>query len=122
MSCVLTPILATSDPYAAADEFVANGWTLAYSTPKDSGDPMAVVELHGGQVMLGVDSEQFLPADARDHRGAGVQFYVEVPADTIDDVQAAHQHPGLIEQRPWGVRSFTVKLADYNFMIATEQG
>ncbi|MER7249813.1 hypothetical protein [Kribbella sp. NPDC000426] len=119
---MLTPILATSDPYAAADEFVASGWRLAYSTPKDSGDPMAVVELRGGQVMLGVDSEQFLPAEARDHRGAGVQFYVEVPADAIDDVHAAHQHPGPIEQRAWGVRSFVVKLAGYNFMIATEQG
>ena len=119
---MLTPILATSDPYTAADEFVANGWTLAYATPKDSGDPMAVVELHGGQVMLGVDSEQFLPAAARDHRGAGVQLYVEVPADVIEKIHAAHQEPGPIEQRPWGVRSFVVRLAAYNFMIATAQG
>jgi hypothetical protein len=83
---------------------------------------MAVVELHGGQVMLGVDSEQFLPAEARDLRGAGVQLYVEVPADAIDDVHAAHQNPGPIAQRPWGVRSFVVELAGYNFMIATAQG
>ena len=87
---MLTPILATSDPYVAADEFVANGWNLAYATPKDSADRMAVVELHGGQVMLGVDSEDFLAADARDHRGAGVQLYVEVPADQLDAVHAAH--------------------------------
>jgi hypothetical protein len=119
---VLTPILATSDPYAAADEFVASGWTLAYSTPNESEDPMAVVELRGAQVMLGIDSEQFLPADARNHRGAGVQFYLEVPADTIDDVHAARQHPGPVEQRPWGVWLFVVQLVDYNFMIATEQG
>ncbi|WP_427889472.1 hypothetical protein ACQHIV_39500 [Kribbella sp. GL6] len=119
---MLTPILATPDPYAAADEFVANGWTLAYATPKDSGDRMAVVELYGGQVMLGVDTEQFLPAAAREHRGAGVQFYVEVPADVIDAVHATHRDPGPIEPRAWGVRSFVVRLASYNFMVATAQG
>ncbi|MEV0789241.1 hypothetical protein [Kribbella sp. NPDC050459] len=119
---MLTPILATSDPYSAADEFVANGWTLAYATPRESRDPLAVVELHGGQVMLGVDSEQFLPVAARDLRGAGVQFYVEVPAEAIEKVHAAHREAGPIEQRPWGVRSFVVRLAAYNFMIATAQG
>lgn len=118
---MLTPILATPDPYVAADEFAGNGWTRAYATPKDSTDPMAVVELHGAQVMLGVDSEQFLPADARAHRGAGVQLYVEVPAELIEAVHAAHRDPGPIEQRPWGVRSFVVRLAEYNFMIATAQ-
>jgi hypothetical protein len=116
---MLTPILATADPSAAADEFVASGWTLAYATPKDSDDRMAVVQLQGAQVMLGVDSEQFLPAESRDHRGAGVQLYVEVPVDAIEAVHAAHQAPGPIEQRPWGVRSFVVTLAGYSFMVAT---
>ncbi|HEY3560862.1 MAG TPA: hypothetical protein VGL05_25545 [Kribbella sp.] len=119
---MLTPILATSDPYAAAAEFVANGWTLAYATPQDSDDRLAVVELHGGRVMLGVDSEEFLPREARDHRGAGVQFYLEVPAEEIESVHAAHRDPGPIEQRPWGVRSFVVRLAAYSFMVATAQG
>ncbi|NUS00099.1 MAG: hypothetical protein HOV67_33170 [Kribbellaceae bacterium] len=118
---MLTPILATSDPYAAADEFVTNGWTLAYATPKDSSDRLAVVELHGGQVMLGVDTEEFLPAAAREHRGAGVQFYVEVPAEAIEAVHAAHLEPGPIQQRDWGVRAFVVRLASYSFMIATQQ-
>jgi hypothetical protein len=118
---VLTPILATGDPYVAAEEFVASGWTLAYATPKDSDDRMAVVRLHDAQVMLGVDSERFLPAESREHRGAGVQLYVEVPADAIEAVHAAHQAPGPIEQRPWGVRSFVVTLAGYSFMVATSQ-
>lgn len=118
---MLTPILATSDPYVAADEFANNGWACAYATPKDSDDPLAVVELYGAQLMLGVDSEQFLAVDARAYRGAGVQFYVEVPADVIVAVHAAHRDPGPIEQRPWGVQSFVVRLAEYNFMIATAQ-
>lgn len=120
-SGVLTPILATGDPYAAADEFVGSGWTLVFATPEGSGDPLACVELHGGQVMLGVDSEEFLAVEARGHRGAGVQFYLEVPADVIDAVHAAHREPGPIEQRAWGTRSFVATLAGYNFMIATAQ-
>jgi hypothetical protein len=118
---VLTPILATADPYAAADEFVANGWTLAFATPKDSGDPLACVELHGAQVLLGVETEQFLPAPARDHRGAGVQFYIEIPPDALDAVHATHQTPGPLTERAWGTRSFAVQLAGYNFMIAAKQ-
>ena len=117
---MLTPILATPDPYRAADEFVANGWTLAFATPQGSGDPLTAVELHGAQVLLGVDSEPFLPAPARDHRGAGVQFYVEVPADRLGDVHGRHLAPGPVEERAWGVRAFTVSIAGYNFMIATE--
>jgi len=118
---VLTPILATADPYAAADEFVANGWGLAFATPKESGDPLACVELHGAQVLLGVDSEQFLPAAARDHRGAGVQFYVEIPADALDAVHVAHRYPGPVMERGWGARSFAVQVSGYNFMIAAKQ-
>src|SRR3954447_13212349 len=107
---VLTPILATGDPYAAADEFVANGWTLVFATPEGSGDSLACVELHGAQVMLGVESEEFLAVEARGHRGAGVQFYVEVPAAVIEAVHVMHRKPGPIERRAWGTRSFVVTL------------
>ncbi|MFI5712549.1 hypothetical protein [Kribbella sp. NPDC051620] len=118
---MLTPILATADPYLAADEFVANGWTLVFATPKGSADPLACVELHGAQVLLGVDTEQFLPAEAREHRGAGVQLYLEVPSDALDAVHAAHQAPGPLTDRAWGTRAFAVQLAGYNFMIASAQ-
>ncbi|WP_088287062.1 hypothetical protein [Kineosporia sp. A_224] len=116
---MLTPILATPDPYRAADEFVANGWTLVFATPQDSGDPLAAVELHGAQVLLGVDTEQFLPTAARDHRGAGVQLYVEVPAERLDAVHATHAAPGPVADRAWGVRAFTATIAGYSFMVAT---
>ena len=48
-------------------------------------------------------------------------MYVEVPADVIEAVHAAHREPGPIEQRAWGTRSFVATLAGYNFMIATAQ-
>lgn len=60
------------------------------------------------------------PTVERAHAGAGVQFYVEVPADRIDDLHTGHVAPGPVEQRAWGVRAFTVAIAGYNFMIGTE--
>jgi len=38
---VLTPILATDDPYEAAAVFVKAGWSLIFQTPRDSGAPPA---------------------------------------------------------------------------------
>ena len=40
---VLTPILATDDPYQAAADFIKAGWSLIFQTPRDSGDPLACV-------------------------------------------------------------------------------
>lgn len=42
---MLTPILATDGPYQAAAAFEAAGWHLIFSTPPDSADQMACVEL-----------------------------------------------------------------------------
>ena len=50
---MLTPILATDDPYEAAAVFVKAGWSLVFQTPRDSGDPLACVALAGAQLMLG---------------------------------------------------------------------
>jgi hypothetical protein len=116
---MLTPILATPNPYEAADEFASNGWAIAFATPEDSDDRMAVVELEGAQVMLGVDTEEFLTPEAHPFRGAGVEFYVEVPADRIESVHGAHTSPDPIEEKAWGVRAFHVELAGYRFLIAT---
>jgi hypothetical protein len=42
---MLTPILATDDPYEAAAVFVRAGWSLIFQTPADSDDPLTIVEL-----------------------------------------------------------------------------
>jgi hypothetical protein len=47
---VLTPILATDDPYQAAAVFVEAGWSLIFQTPRDSGDPLTCVGLAGARV------------------------------------------------------------------------
>jgi hypothetical protein len=121
---VLTPILATDDPYRAAADFQAAGWSLIFSTPPTSGDPLACVGLAGAQVMLGTSLPQFLPEESRSHLGAGVEFHVTVPAAEIDAVFEAHKNSaGAVTElivQPWGERAFHAELAGYRFLIAAE--
>lgn len=88
---MLTPILATDDPYQAAADFVKAGWSLIFQTPRDSGDPLACVGLAGAQLMLGTSLPQFLPAQSRAHKGAGVEFHLTVPSEDIEAVHEAHR-------------------------------
>jgi hypothetical protein len=81
---VLTPILATDDPYQAVKVFVSAGWSLAFQTPPDSGDPLACVALAGSQVLFGTSLPQFLLADSRAHKGAGVEFHLTVPGQDME--------------------------------------
>jgi len=67
---VLTPILATEDPYRTAAIFCRAGWQLEFETPPDSGDPLACVSLAGSKVLLGTAEPQFLADEARAVRGA----------------------------------------------------
>jgi hypothetical protein len=119
---VLTPILATDDPYQAAAEFCRAGWRLEFETPRDGGDPLACVSLAGARVFLGTSEPRFLPEDARPHRGAGVDFHVDVPAGEIEAVHSRHRvadpSATALEDRPWGERAFHVTLAGYRFLIA----
>jgi hypothetical protein len=121
---VLVPILATEDPYEAAGRFAAAGWTLVFQTPRDSGDPLACVELAGAQVLLGNAAPRFLPPESREHRGAGVEFHVSVPASDIGEIFAAHRaHADSLTDlaaQPWGETAFHVTLAGYRFLIAAE--
>jgi len=119
---VLTPILATDDPYEAAAVFVQAGWSLVFETPRDSGDPLACVALAGAQVMLGTSVPEFLPAENRAHKGAGVEFHVTVPDADIGAMYEAHRRRAesvteLIDQ-PWGERAFHAVLLGYRYLIA----
>jgi len=119
---VLTPILATNDPYEAAAVFVEAGWALVFQTPPDSGDPLTCVALAGAQVMLGTSVPEFLPAESRAHKGAGVEFHLTVPDADIDGVYEAHRRHAesvteLIDQL-WGERAFHAVLLGYRFLIA----
>jgi hypothetical protein len=108
---MLTPILATDDPYEAGAAFVEAGWSLIFQTPPDSGDPLACVGLAGAQVMLGSSLPEFLPADSRAHKGAGVEFHLTVPSENIGAVYEAHRRHAesvtSLATQPWGGWHFT---------------
>jgi hypothetical protein len=121
---MLTPMLATDDPYQAAAAFVQAGWSLVFETPRDSGDQLACVELGGAQVMLGIAAEEFLAPASRPHKGAGVTFHVTVPAGEIQAISEAHRaHAEAateLSMRPWGEEAFSAVLMGYRFLIAAE--
>ena len=120
---MLTPILATEDPYRAAAIFTRAGWQLEFETPPDSGDPLACVSLAGSKVLLGTAEPQFLADEARPFRGAGVEFHLDVPWREIEAIHAAHQgvdpSASALEDRSWGERAFHTTLAGYRFLIAS---
>ena len=121
---MLTPILATDDPYQAAASFAEAGWEIIFQTPPDSGDPLTCVGLAGAQVMLGTSAPQFLAAEGRAHKGAGVEFHIAVPAAEIEAIHAAHRAgaDGATElaAQPWGERAFHAVIVGYRFLIAAE--
>jgi hypothetical protein len=121
---MLTPILATDDPYVAATTFTDAGWSLIFQTPPESGDPLVCVGLADAQVMLGTSLPEFLADESREHKGAGVEFHVTVPASEIDRIYAAHRAHAVsttdLAVRPWGERAFHAVLAGYRFLIAAQ--
>jgi hypothetical protein len=108
---VLTPILATDDPYEAAALFVKAGWSLVFQTPRDSGDPLTCVDLAGARLLLGTSLPQFLPAESRAHRGAGVEFHLTVPSEKIGAVYEEHRRHAesvpVLGPQPWASGHFT---------------
>jgi hypothetical protein len=74
--------------------------------------------------MLGTSLPAFLPPERRDHKGAGVEFHVTVPAWTIQLVYEAHkkhaESTSELALRPWGELAFHAVLAGYRFLIAAE--
>ncbi|MFF4622804.1 hypothetical protein [Nonomuraea jabiensis] len=120
---MISVILACDDPYRAAESFKRAGWEPVFATPSDSDDRLACVSLGDAQVMLGVDDERFLPAAARDHRGAGVEVYIRLD-DGVEKVYEQHQAAGVVTQdlrhAPWGEWAFNAMIEGYRFLIAQE--
>ena len=123
---MLSVFLACDDPYETArlmtDEL---GWRLEFATPADTHDKLACVSLGGAQVRLGTADERYLPAIAREYRGAGVTVYVRLPQTVdISAVHARQASAGVVTapltQRPWGELAFDAVIAGYRFLIAQE--
>jgi catechol 2,3-dioxygenase-like lactoylglutathione lyase family enzyme len=123
---MLSVFLACDDPYETARYMAGTlGWRLVFATPGDSDDKMACVGLGDAEVMLGTADEKFLPAGSRDHRGAGVTVYVQLPAtEDIAVVHAGHARAGVVTAplsvRPWGETAFDAVIAGYRFLISQQ--
>ena len=119
---MLTPILATEDPYRTAAIFCRAGWQLEFETPPDSGDPLACVSLAGSKVLLGTSEPQFLAPEAGPFRGAGVvsrRRAVGGDRSHPPNHRAVDPSASPLEDRPWGERAFHVTLGGYRFLIAS---
>jgi catechol 2,3-dioxygenase-like lactoylglutathione lyase family enzyme len=125
---VLSVFLACDDPYSAADFMTERlGWRLVFATPRDSGDRLACVALGDAEVMLGTAAEEYLPAVSRDHRGAGVTVYVQLPAtEDIAAVHARHAEAGVVTaplaMRAFGQQAFDAVICGYRYLISQDPG
>ena len=116
---MIKPILACQDPYETGRAFQSAGWTLDFSQPPESGDPLVGVSLHGNALLLGV-TEGYVPKEELTYLGCGVVLYLTVPDAALEGVHESHQafHPTEIETQPWGDRAFEVTVAGWRLMIA----
>ena len=116
---MLRPILACEDPYEAGRAFQAAGWTMDFSQPPESGDPLVGVSLWGNSLLLGI-TEGYIPEGGLPFLGCGVVLYLTVPDDALEAVHAGHQvfRPAEIKTQPWGDRAFEVTVAGWRLMIA----
>lgn len=122
---MISVILATEDPYRAKDEFLKAGWEMVFETPRESNDNLACVIIGDSKVMLGIDSPEFLPKEAKGHRGAGVDIYIEFASkDEIEIAYRNHLKAGFVTEKlshkPWGAYAFHAKICGYSFLFATE--
>jgi len=118
---MLMPIIACIDPYKAAREYESAGWSIDFSQPPESGDPLVGVSLFGSRVLLGV-TEGYVRDDELLHIACGVEFYVTIPLAKLEDVHKKHKafSPSPIRNMLWGVPSFEVSIANHPYMIAGE--
>ena len=116
---MIRPILACIDPYKAAEEFAAAGWDIDFSQPPESGDPLVGVSICGNSVLLGV-TDGYVPDNQLPHIGCGVEIYMTVPVEQIQQIYENHLvlKPTELMVQPWDDTAFEVKISGYRFMIA----
>ena len=116
---MIRPILACQDPYEAGRAFQSAGWTLDFSQPPESGDPLVGVSLYGSALLLGV-TEGYVSEVELPFLGCGVVLYLTVPDAALEAIHESHRafRPAEIKTQPWGDRAFEVTVAGWRLMIA----
>ncbi len=120
---MIRPVLACTDPYKATEIFTAAGWTIDFSQPPESGDPLVGVSLGDNSVLLGV-TDGYVSNEDLSYIGCGIEIYLTVPAMQINSIYAQHLFlkPTDLTTQPWGDLAFEVNICGYRFMIAAAQG
>ena len=118
---MIRPILACVDPYKTAEEFTSVGWNVDFSQPPESGDPLVGVSLFDNSVLLGI-TDGYVSMDRISYLGCGVEIYMTVPAEEIQQVYNNHSilNPTKLTAQPWGDLAFEVQIGDFRFMIAAK--
>ena len=115
---MLSPLLVTEDPYAAASIFSQAGWKLEYETARSGGQPRACVSLALARVVLVTATSR--AADALP-RGLGVELQLHVPPRDLSGLFLLHRATGVavtdLHQVPTGERGFSADIAGYRFLI-----
>ena len=116
---MIRPILACENPYDVAAKFVNAGWSLDFSQPPESGDPLVGVSLFDNSILLGI-TDGYVANNEKKYLGCGVEIYLTIPSEFFEEVHKKHGQlaPTDIELQPWGVYAFEVYIENYKFMIA----
>lgn len=118
---MIRPILACENPYKIANEFVSAGWTLDFSQPPESGDPLVGISLFDNVFLLGV-IDGYVQDNEKEYIGCGVVFYLTVPKDEFNKVYESHERfsPTAIEKQAWGDATFEVEIGGFRFMLTSK--
>lgn len=116
---MIKPILACEDPFETAKVFESCGWTIDFSQPPDSGDPLVGISLCDNVILLGITTGYVSKEDVP-HIGCGVELYAEVPEEKMERLYAMHKGFVIEElaRQSWGDRAFKVEICGFKIMIA----
>ena len=118
---MIKPIIACKNPYETAEKFYQAGWNVDFSNSPESGDPLVGISLYGNCVLLGI-MDGYVSEEKEAYVGCGVELYLTVPQDQIQEVYYRHQFlaPTELTLQPWGDTAFEICVDGYRFMIAAE--
>ena len=114
-------MLGSENPYQAAESFREAGWSIDFTQPPESGDPLVGISLFDNHFLLGI-TEGYVPDNAAPYIGCGVVFYVVIPESEMENTCQGHKDflTGKLQPQSWGDLTFEAKICGFKFMFASE--
>ena len=118
---MIKPILACENQYQIAESFRKAGWSIDFSQPPESGDPLVGISLFDNYFLLGI-TEGYVPTNALPFIGCGIVFYMVIPESEMENVYRRHRDfiTGELQTQSWGDLTFEVEICGFKFMFASE--